>query len=189
MDYGRLYDLESYLEGTVRPRFQEQGYLTAFDFLCIVIWKANRAKSRVARRLLARGHAGLEAAVAALTRELAGQPTAKERLRCLFQEWGINLPMASAILAVLYPDEFTVYDIRVCNALGGFHYLAQISSFERLWPEYQAFVQAVREAAPAELSLRDKDRYLWGKSFHDQLRSDIERRFGVEPARGPDRRG
>ena len=52
MDFRKYYHLESYLFDEVRPRFLEQGYLTAFDFFCIVIWKANRSKSNIARMLL-----------------------------------------------------------------------------------------------------------------------------------------
>jgi hypothetical protein len=110
-DYRDYYWLESYLTRTVQPRFARQGWLSAFDFFCIVVWKANRAKSRVAKRLLARGP-DLDTVVKALTAGLATQPNAKERLLYLWQwrgdGWGFQLPMATAILAVLYPDEFTI---------------------------------------------------------------------------------
>ena len=52
MDHLAYYDLEAYLFGTVGPRFLNDGRLNAFDFFSIVIWKANRAKSKIARRLL-----------------------------------------------------------------------------------------------------------------------------------------
>jgi hypothetical protein len=35
----------------------------------------------------------------------------------------------------------------------------------------------VEEAAPDGLSLRDKDRYLWGQSFSKQLQNDIKKMF------------
>ena len=37
---------------------------------------------------------------------------------------------------------------------------------------------AMEEAAPKELSLRDKDLHLWCKSFYEQLIEDIEKCFG-----------
>jgi hypothetical protein len=52
IDFRTYYDLETYLFETVSPRFAEEHSLTAFDFFCIVIWKANRAKSKIARRLV-----------------------------------------------------------------------------------------------------------------------------------------
>ena len=41
-------------------------------------------------------------------------------------KWAFRLPTASAILTVLYPDVFTVYDRRVCKVLGAFDQLANI---------------------------------------------------------------
>ena len=169
-DYGAYYDLETYLFGTVTQRFRDWGYLAARDFFCIVIWKANRAKSRVRPTMMTRAKADLETAVYQLTTGLAGLPVGEARLRYLIEAWGLRLPMASAILTVLYPDEFTVYDVRVCDILrdsqlGDFHGLAEMTQFARLWPRYQAFRAAVAAAAPPGLSLRDQDRYLWGRSF------------------------
>jgi len=177
VDFLQYYDLESYLFGAVRSRFAEQGCLSAFDFFCIVIWKANRAKSRIAKRLLSRGYQDLDTAARALTTDLARCRSARDRLECLIRRWGFLLPMASAILTVLHPDEFTVYDVRVCDQLGRFHNLASVTDFDRLWLGYTDFRRGVEQSAPGHLSLRDKDRYLWGKSFHEQLSEDIEQGF------------
>ena len=88
--------------------------------------------------------------------------------------------MASAILTVLYPEEFTVYDVRVCDSLGDCHKLSNVTDFEKLWHGYVEFKSKVSQAVPDELSLRDKDRYLWGKSFHEQLSIDIEKAFAKD---------
>ena len=187
MNYLDYYDLESYLFNTVRPRFDEQRRLSAFDFFCIIIWKANRAKTTYATKLLEhkQGYKSLEDAVSALTTGLASQPTDKDRLRHL-REWHFNLPMATAVLTVLYPDDFTVYDTRVCAQLSEhlpqlpeFDSIANTANFEKMWTGYCDFRKAVRRSsAPAGLSLRDKDRYLWGKSFHDELTADVADNFG-----------
>ena len=179
-DYLSLYHLEDHLFGPVHHRWQANGRLDAFDFFCIVIWKANRAKSRVARKLLERGHGNLVSAVPELTMAVASAPEPRERLRVLIQDWGMRLPMASAVLTVLDPEEFTVYDIRVCEVLGRFGGLAERASFDRLWEGYVEFKEAVVQATPEGLSLRDRDRYLWARSFADQLRSQINRGFFPE---------
>jgi hypothetical protein len=181
-DFRQFYDLESYLFDAVHSHFEKYGELSAFDFFCIIIWKANRAKSRIAKRLLERGYKDLDTAVRELTRGLAPQSPAKERLQYLVRKWGFYLPIASAILAVLYPDEFTIYDTRVCDTLKEicgkeFHYLGNLTNPDRLWKGYEDFRQQVKESAPGYPTLRDKDRYLWGKSFYDQLKGDIERKF------------
>lgn len=178
-DYLKHYDLERYLLEEVSPRFRAVGYLSAFDFFCIVIWKSNRAKTYVARRLLSRGHPTLDEAVRELTESLHSASSDEERLRLLIEEWGFLLPMASAILTMLYPEAFTVYDIRACDELGDFHELANKTAFGTIWRGYASFVEAVRAAAPSELGLRDQDRYLWAKNFVDQLESDVQSNFGL----------
>lgn len=177
MDYRSYYDMEDYLFSTVRSRFLSEGYLNAFDFFCIIIWKANRAKTKIAKRLKKKGYNNLDEAVRALTTELALQKSDKERLRCLIQYWGFLLPMASAILTVLYPEEFTIYDVRVCDSLGDCHRLSNVTDFEKLWKGYIDFKNKVSLAVDDELSLRDKDRYLWGKSFYEQLSNDVQNVF------------
>jgi len=181
MDYLQYYDLESYLFDTVRPRFHSQGYLSATDFFCIIIWKSVRPKSTIAKRLLSYGYSNLDDAVGALTRGLAETGTPRDRLHYLWNEWHFALPMASAILTVLYPEDFTVYDTRVCGQLGDFHNLKNTIRPDRLWEGYQQFRRAVESAAPTGLSLRDKDRYLWGKSFIEQLARDVESGFCEGP--------
>ncbi len=120
IDFRAYYDLEPYLFDTVSRRFAEEHALSALDFFCIVIWKANRAKSKIAARLLAHGdYRDLDTAVRALTSEIAAAPTPKDKLRVLYESWGLLIPTASAILTVLYPSEFTVYDIRVLRHAPG----------------------------------------------------------------------
>jgi hypothetical protein len=181
VDFRQFYyfSLESYLFHTVSPRFAKEKQLSAFDFFCIVAWKANRAKSKIAKKLLSKSpgeYDSIEAAVHALTSELAQKNAPEDRLRYLWEEWKIRVPMATAILTVLYPEEFTVYDVRVRKQLN-FHSLENYVRFESLWRAYQEYKRRVEESTPREFTLRDKDRFLWGKSFHEQLMRDISRNF------------
>jgi hypothetical protein len=175
--FERYYDLERYLFREVSTRWAAHKRLSAFEFFCIVIWKANRSKSRVARRLLAHGHDDLESAVTDLLVAIENAQGNRERLRTLIQTWGFRLPMASAILTVLFPDDFTVYDVRVCRELGDFKDAQYKTKFEALWERYSGYLARVRQAAPHLSSLRDKDRYLWGKSFATDLEEDIASGF------------
>jgi len=183
-DYSDLYGLENYLFSKVSARFTKTKTLSAFDFFCIVIWKANRAKSKVARRLLDAGFVDLPSAVAELAHDIDKFPEPKERFRVLIQKWRLRLPMASAILTVLYPEEFSVHDTRVCEILGDFASLSDRVNFESLWDGYVTFVDRVHKVGPAGLSLRDKDRWLWGKSVAEQLTRDIA--TGFAKTRGDD---
>lgn len=147
-DYLNYYDLDRYLFKQVRPRFHSEHSIGAFDFFSIVIWKANRAKSRIAERLWGKAQPGedLDAIARRLTASLYGARDACERFRLLLdeKEWGFRLPMASAVLTVLWPDEFTVYDYRTCEqlqqALGAhcriFKRIAPWAYSDRLWQTY-----------------------------------------------------
>ena len=175
----QYYDLEDYLFNVVSTRYAQDNTLTAFDFFCIVIWKANRAKSKVAKRLLAHdsNQANLGAAVSSLLSAISKSKDKKERLSILIEDWGFRLPMASAILTVLYPKDFTVYDIHVCDVLDEFKDAQYKTNFAMLWEHYSAYVIAVKKAAPEYPALRDKDRFLWGKYFAIKLQTDIQSSF------------
>jgi hypothetical protein len=176
-------NLEGYLSGPVRSGFQRNGYLPAEDFFCIVIRKASRAKSKVAKRLLHSSNSDtLDEAVRKLTEEISNGGTPEAKMRVLIEKWGFRLPMASAILTILYPEEFTVYDVRVVDALdeesqkelGSIDNRAAVQS---LWSGYLEYVNRVKKSAPSELCLRDKDKWLWGQSFLVQLQKNIRENF------------
>ena len=174
--YLKYQDLEGYVFGEVKERFRSRGFLKAFDFFCIIIWKANRAKSKVAKRLLEKGRTNhLDFACQKLTSALFKEKDNEERLRILLGVWGLRLPMASAVLSVLYPAEFTVYDRRVCDSLGKHHHLDSRTIYSRI-QGYFEFLEDVRKASPQEI-LRGKGRELWGKSFCEGLERDIEKNF------------
>jgi hypothetical protein len=183
IDCRKFYNLENYLFEEVSKRFFEHGYLAVFDFFCIVLWKANRSKSKIAKRLLSKGHPDLNSAVVSLTKSLADAADNEMRMKILIVEWGFRLPMASAILTVLYPLSFSVYDYRSCEVLDrlnpedSFVNLPNKTNFDSLWSGYEKFIIAVHEATPSEYSLRDKDRWLWGNSLHQQLKNDIDEKF------------
>ena len=172
-DYLQFYDLEKYLFGEVGFTFRNTGNIEPVDFFMIFIWKANRAKTRVRDRLKNNRKAGsFEKAVKQIAQTLWTQQDRKERLRILMEEWELRLPMASAILTVLYPDEFTVYDRRVCEQL---HIKGKDWTFsDACWIEYERFQKAVVDNTPANLNLRDKDRFLWGKSQREDAEQDCK---------------
>ena len=93
------------------------------------------------------------------------------------KECGFRLPMASAILTVLFPEEFTVYDIRVCDSLGKFHSLKNKTNFDNLWEAYSQYKREVEEKAPTGYSLRKADQFHWGRAFFRQLEEDVKNKF------------
>jgi len=85
--------------------------------------------------------------------------------------------MASAILTVLYPMSFTIYDFRVCEVLKDFHNIQKKTKFDSLWNGYELFIAAAHKVGHSKYSLRDKNRWSWGKSFSQQLEKDISENF------------
>lgn len=171
-DYSKFYHLERYLFTEVGPRFAKTGDISPADFYMIIIWKANRAKTRVRDRLHAQ-EGSFAAAVKAIAASLHASAEPMRKLEVLMKEWHFRLPMATAILTVLYPTNFSIYDIRVCEQLGAFKELAGRRFSDGLWYDYLRFLHAVNAAAPDGISLRDKDRYLWGRSFYEGVTRDL----------------
>jgi hypothetical protein len=182
VDYYRYYDLETFLFEDVSKRFHDHGSIGGFDFFSIIIWKANRAKSVTAKRLRKCTSPGetLDALCHRLTGEVFRAPNSETRFLILVRPpWKFGLPMASAILTVLYPDVFTIYDYRVCAEIGDFSSLTNIADSARLWIGYNKFIQSV-QLASTEKYLRDKDRFLIGRSLAKQLECDVETWFDAK---------
>lgn len=184
LDFRVFYDIERYLFLTVNSRFKRNGFLDAPDFFLIVIWKSNRSKTKIAKRLLNMGYPSLQEAVRSITAKVSTLNNSKLKLKYLMADCGFRLPMASAILTVLYPESFTIYDVRVCDILREhgykYHSLTSRKFTDKLWNDYIEYINAVSNSAPSEYSLRDKDRYLWSKSFYEQLIEDINKDFNVD---------
>lgn len=174
LDYSKYYDLEKYLFEDINKHFNENGHLDAFDFFCIVIWKANRAKSKIAKLLL-RKESDLNHACKALTNEIYLAKEDSQKIKILLIDWDFRLPMASAILTVLYPDKFTVYDYRVCEEICQFKGI--VNKIKPL--QIKSYLDFVTEIKKQSLNrtMRDTDRYLWGKSFYIALNEGITNEF------------
>ena len=86
-------------------------------------------------------------------------------------DWWFALPTATAILSLLYPDNFTVYDVIVCKEVEQ-EYRPNRSFSESLWLEYIDYREKVRAATPHDLSLRDKDRFLIGRAYRKGVEAD-----------------
>jgi hypothetical protein len=52
----------------------------------------------------------------------------KQKLKVLIDDYKFRFPMSSAILSLLYPDNFTIYVVRVCDTLTEFKGLDKITS-------------------------------------------------------------
>ena len=88
-----------------------RGYLTRGELAAVCRWKSSRA----IQHIRANTHHRVRAATA--TAMAASSET--RRLEALLQLRGVSVPMASAVLMLLYPRRYGVIDIRVWQLLYG----------------------------------------------------------------------
>lgn len=170
-DYSEYYNLENYLFNEISQKFKKNGYLDAHDFFCIVIWKANRSKTKIKQKLLKFSHnKNIDTVCRQLTKEIAEQKTDRDKMELLLNKWKFRLPMASAILTVLYSDKFTVYDVRVREQLGLNDFSDRKTQIDQYFSIYLPEVQKKGIGK----TLRDKDKHFWGKSFAEDLNKLIK---------------
>jgi len=190
-DYLKYYWLEAdFLEKEVRLAFVENHFLTAEQFFAIVEWKVPRF-GKIHLSYLRNDD------IKQLTGEIYDAGSSKERrLEVLLKDSdgrnrrGIRLAMASAILTILYPTEFTVYDVRVRKQLRKCRLWLEdpddITNDKNVVNKYlEKYLPSVKTVAQKNnLLLRDCDRALWAKDWHEDLQDFIgERNLPVENIR------
>jgi hypothetical protein len=170
VDYKKYYDVETYLLNEVGPLFCQTGELDPESLYLILDWKARRAKTKAIKRLRAKAGTFAEA-VRQIATALHGATGRRQRLESLMRDWGFALPTATAILTILYPEEFTVFDTNVCDEVGVAYspWKSRVFS-DALWAHYEAYQRAVVEQTPGETALRDSDRWLFGRHAYKRLK-------------------
>jgi len=160
--YLKYYFLEDYLFNEVSKNFQKRGYLIPEEFFAIVIWKSNRAKTNVRR-----GIEKSKKTIRAITSEVFRAKTPEQKLNALTSIPSIGIPMASAILTVCYPDDFTVADYRACTALKDFGEEIIGNPTAKILTYFEYLEKCKKLARKYNFSLRNFDRILWAKDFYE----------------------
>jgi len=137
------------------------GEYTLGNLEAIVRWKSER----VVHFLIANSSEKIRRALGVAANPASSTEAAVEALTDL---QGVDLPVASAILAAIFPERYTVLDFRALEALG--HSRHDMKFYE----EYLAFCKRLAESnivhpqdrLPAPTQLRTLDRALceWSKS-------------------------
>lgn len=138
---------EERLLGEVGPRTREQGHYTRTDLTAVARWKTRRSQSRVARND--------EADVRDVSR-LAFLAPEHFQHRVLTLLHGIQVPTATALLAIWAPTVHTVMDVRSCGALTAF---GEMDDADPSYPAYLALCRALAQRTGSDL--RSLDRALW----------------------------
>jgi len=167
------YSPETYLFATIAEGFSKTGQISPEALYLIIDWKAPRARTKHLSRLARIAGGTFTLATQRIAADLYSAVGSEQRLGVLMTKWGFRLPTASALLSVLYPDMFTVYDVRVCRMLGDFDKLGDKNWSAETWREYQRFKVEVQAAAPCGFTLRNCDRWLWGKDKQKTLIAEL----------------
>lgn len=160
--YLEYYFLENYLLNDVKKNFWKRGYLTPKEFFAIIIWKSNRSKTRVRKGIEKNGKT-----IRQITTELFLAKTHERKLEILCSITNIGISIASAVLTVCYPNDFTVVDYRARTSLKSLG--IKIKGDPTI--NFQAYFDYLKSCKTLskkyELSLRDFDRALWAKDFYE----------------------
>jgi len=132
------------------------GEYTLANLEAIVRWKSERAVQYVIAN-------SSEKVKRALTVAAAPESSINQAVKALFELHGVDLPVASAILAAIFPERYTVLDFRSLEALG--HARHDVQFYE----EYLTFCKRLADSEvvkpqgdlPAPTPLRALDRALW----------------------------
>ncbi len=132
------------------------GDFTLANLEAIVRWKSER----VVHYLIANSNEKIKQVLSAATDP---QATTETAVKALLELHGVDLPVASAILAAIFPERYTVLDFRALEALG--HARHDV----RFYEEYLDFCKRLAESnivrpqsdLPAPTPLRALDRALW----------------------------
>ena len=188
-EYLKYYFLEDYLFKEISKNFLERHYLEREEFFTIIIWKSNRAKNKYkTESRLKVNAANIKNTTSKLFRVIDKNKekrieTMKEMVAAVQQLSGVGLPVASAILAVCHPEDFTIVDYRAKaslikllnnkDAMTDKEILIDIKRRFGADPanSRSAYVKYCiccwQKAKELNISLRDFDRALFGMDFYE----------------------
>jgi thermostable 8-oxoguanine DNA glycosylase len=173
--YSKFSSIENYLFNDVHNNFLKNHKLTVTEFYSIVIWKANRAKGYIKNGLLE-----AKTTVNQLTSRIYSTENIRGKIELLTNINGIGYPIASAILTVCYPDEFTIVDYRAVRSLKRYG-IAMNGNPSTNINSYLNYVSICKKTAQDNhLTLRELDKYLWGYDFIEGRNGLIEFTKGLE---------
>ncbi len=106
--YLSLYSTENFLFNKLGPEIKSRGYLIFDDFYKICMWKSRRPKNLYLKNI---------SSVSRITKLALKEKDEIKRMEILCGLSGVSVPVASAILTVVYPTKYGIIDIRCLEML------------------------------------------------------------------------
>ncbi len=162
-DLTNYWDLEDHIFSTIGPSVRQTGSFTVAELVTVAYWKTPRPLTAYL------SNEEMPGTITSVTRE-ALSPTEPElgRRGTLRKLNGVGVPVASAILTVWSPDDFTIIDVWALRTLSHFNQTVDevtVSEHLQSWWErnYELYLKLCRSIVDrvAPSTLRDVDRALW----------------------------
>ena len=148
--YIQLYSLEDYLFSVVGPQIKNRGYLTFDDFYKIAMWKSARQKPKYLQN---------KNDVESISRETFALADENEKMEKLCSLKGVGIPTASAILTIVYPENYAVIDIRCMEMLKELGYTIKKTITLNNWIKYLNIIRDI--AKGNNITAREVDKALF----------------------------
>lgn len=146
--YLALYDLENYLFEVVGPEIRKRGYINFEEFYNICMWKSSRQKKNYLKN---------QEKIEKITKEAFKEKDELLKIEKLRSLDGVEIPTASAILTIVFPDKYGVIDIRCAEILEGYGIKKTMTTNN--WLRY---LEVIRQLArDNNLTPRDIDKILF----------------------------
>jgi len=151
--YMGQYNVEAILFEKGRE-MHSRGYLLKHEFLAICLWKSRRPKQRYG--------SNSEDLIKSATKKALATNDETEKMKLLIELEGVQIPTASAILAVVEPAKYPIIDIRCLQALNNLGLLKWGNVKPIMMKDWLQYLKLIREMADkAGVSPRDLDKALF----------------------------
>lgn len=158
--YLALYNQEEYLFNFIGPQIKKRGFVNFQEFYKICMWKSVRQKHNylVNKKIVER-----------VTREVFKENDERKKMDGLCQLKGVGIPMASAILTIVFPNKYAVIDVRCIEMLNKLNLTIKKHITLNVWLEYLKIIRNL--AKDNGLTPREIDKILFAM-HKEYLESD-----------------
>lgn len=116
-------------------QIRAKGWMSKYEFMSICLWKSRRPKQLYLQNT--------EGQIKAITSKAFSEDDERAKIEHLIQLKGVETPTASALLSVVYPDEYPIIDIRCVSALKELNYINWTTITSSSWVKYLEIVRGI----------------------------------------------
>src|SRR3989344_7035791 len=134
--YIKNYNTEEVLFNEVGPEIRKRGFMKFDEFYKICMWKSVRPKKRYIQN---------NKIVENITKKAFSENNEANKMLMLTRLNGVGIPTASAILTIVFPNKYSVIDIRCIESLNFLGYKISKVMTIKNWLEYIKIMRKLAE--------------------------------------------